>query len=408
MPRNRVIYQSEALFAAPTGTLCLTTGEHNLRRIQSCNYNFAIQRQDINQYGELAAIDRLIIQEPTVSVDMSYYFEPSGFNEQHMGLQVNTTTTEVVATGASTISDHMLNRIIASGAQYDQKNIFVLISDAGIDANDTAGEGPGPGPGMGVSGNYNGIIGIGNAFLTSWSLDASVGAIPTVSCAFEGQNINFTGWGSDGITSPNDGLPLNSGSIFNPSIFNGAESVNANISGMYVSLPSGAGLFQSESQVSAVRPGDVTVLLTAYGTDNAPVVGFLESDLKVQSVNFGLTVGREPIRKLGSMFAFTREITFPINCTMSVSAIVGDTVGKRLFSLVTGNGDIKYNCAVKLTGYRAGSATGTDAYLVLKGAKIDSQNVTSSIGPNKAITIELSAQIGRNSGLHMYGKSATP
>lgn len=408
MPRNRVIYQSEALFAAPTGTLCLTTGEHNLRRIQSCNYNFAIQRQDINQYGELAAIDRLIIQEPTVSVDMSYYFEPSGFNEQHMGLQVNTTTTELVATGASTISDHMLNRIIASGAQYDQKNIFVLISDAGIDANDTAGEGPGPGPGMGVSGNYNGIIGIGNAFLTSWSLDASVGAIPTVSCAFEGQNINFTGWGSDGITSPNDGLPLNSGSIFNPSIFNGAESVNANISGMYVSLPSGAGLFQSESQVSAVRPGDVTVLLTAYGTDNAPVVGFLESDLKVQSVNFGLTVGREPIRKLGSMFAFTREITFPINCTMSVSAIVGDTVGKRLFSLVTGNGDIKYNCAVKLTGYRAGSATGTDAYLVLKGAKIDSQNVTSSIGPNKAITIELSAQIGRNSGLHMYGKSATP
>ena len=407
MPRNRVIYQSEALFAAPTGTLCLTTGEHNLRRIQSCNYNFAIQRQDINQYGELAAIDRLIIQEPTVSVDMSYYFEPSGFNEQHMGLQVNTTTTELIATGASTVSDHMLNRIIASGANYDQKNLFILVSDAGIDANDTAGEGP-TGPGMGASGNYNGIIGIGNAFLTSWSLDASVGAIPTVSCAFEGQNINFTGWGSAGITSPADGLPLNSGSIFNPSIFNGAESINPNISGMYVSLPSGAGLFQSESQVSAVRPGDVTVLLTAYGTDNAPVVGFLESDLKIQSVNFGLTVGREPIRKLGSMFAFTREITFPINCTMSVSAVVGDIVAQKLFSLVTGAGDIKYNCGVKLTGYRAGSATGTDAYLVLKGAKIDSQNVTSSIGPNKAITIELSAQIGRSSGLHMYGKSATP
>ena len=77
MPRNRVIYQSEALFAAPTGSTTLTAANHNLRRIQSCNYNFAIQRQDINQYGELAAIDRLIIQEPTVSVDMSYYFEPS-------------------------------------------------------------------------------------------------------------------------------------------------------------------------------------------------------------------------------------------------------------------------------------------------------------------------------------------
>lgn len=405
MPRNRVIYQSEALFAAPTGTLCLTTGDHNLRRIQSCNYNFAIQRQDINQYGELAAIDRLIIQEPTVSVDMSYYFEPSGFNEQHMGLQVNTYVSEILSTGASTVSDHMLNRIIASGANYDQKNLFILVSDPGIDANDTAGEGP-TGPGMGASGNYNGIIGIGNAFLTSWSLDASVGAIPTVSCAFEGQNINFTGWGSEGITSPADGLPLNSGSIFNPSIFNGAESINPNISGMYVSLPSGAGLFDSTTQVSAVRPGDVTVLLTAYGTDNAPVVGFLESDLKIQSVNFGLTIGREPIRKLGSMFAFAREITFPINCTMSVSAVVGDIVAQKLFSLVTGAGDIKYNCGVKLTGYKAGSATAKVSYLVLKGAKIDSQNVTSSIGPNKAITIELSAQIGRSSGLHMYGTPA--
>jgi hypothetical protein len=31
--------------------------------------------------------------------------------------------------------------------------------------------------------------------------------------------------------------------------------------------------------------------------------------------------------------------------------------------------------------------------------------VTSSIGPNKAVTIELSAQIGKNSGLHMYGST---
>ena len=165
MPRNRVIYQSEALFAAPTGTIALNSSAHNLRRIQSCNYNFAIQRQDINQYGELAAIDRLIIQEPTVTVDMTYYFEPSGFNEQNMGLQVNTYTgNEAVATGASTAADHMLNRIIASGANFDQKNLFVLVSEPGIDANDTGASA------MAASGNYNGIIGIGNAFLTSWSL----------------------------------------------------------------------------------------------------------------------------------------------------------------------------------------------------------------------------------------------
>lgn len=396
MPRNRVIYQSEALFAAPTGTIALNSSAHNLRRIQSCNYNFAIQRQDINQYGELAAIDRLIIQEPTVTVDMTYYFEPSGFNEQNMGLQVNFAPTELLATGNSTVADHMLNKIIASGADFNQKNLFVLVSDAGIDANDTSASA------MADSGNFNGIIGIGNAFLTSWSLDAAVGAIPTVSCAFEGQNINFTGWGSDGLPAIS-GIPYGSGSIFNPSIVNGVEVTNATDALRYTYLPSGAGLFDSATQVSAVRPGDITVILSGNDSDNRPVAGFSESDLKVQSVNFGLTVGREPIRKLGSLFAFAREITFPINCTMSVSAIVGDTVGQKLFSLINGSGDIKYNCAVKINGYKAGSTTANTAYVVLKGAKIDSQNVTSSIGPNKAITMELSAQIGKNSGLHMYG-----
>jgi len=407
MPRNRVIYQSEALFAAPTGSRILTSAKHNLRRIQSCNYNFAIQRQDINQYGELAAIDRLIIQEPTVSVDMSYYFEPSGFNEQNMGLLVNTYTgDEAVATGASTAADHMLQNIITGGANFDQKNVFVLVSDAGIDANDT-GAGA-----MANSGSFNGIIGIGNAFLTSWSLDAAVGAIPTVSCAFEGQNINFTGWGSNifqnlMVSGASGDAYGGAAQILNPSIVNGAEIYDPADSGRYVILPSGAGLFDSATQVSAVRPGDITVILSGNNGDNSPIVGFLENDLKVQSVNFALSLGREPIRKLGSLFAFAREITFPINCTMSVSAIVGDTTAQRLFSLINAAGDIKYNCAVKLTGYKAGSTTANVSYIVLKGAKIDSQNVTSSIGPNKAVTMELSAQIGKNSGLHMYGSSPT-
>lgn len=393
MPRNRVIYQSEALFASPTGTVLLTTGDHNIRRVQSCNYNFSIQRQDINQYGELAAIDRLIIQEPTVAVDMTYYFEPTGFNEQHLGLKVNTYTNENTALSTTNAdTDHILTNIIQGGAAYDQKNLFVLVSQPGVDANDPTVAG------MDNNEKYNGIIGIGNAFLTSWSLDAAVGAIPTVSCSFEGQNINFTGWASAGLPTG-----LASGQIFNPSIINGSESSNAVDALNYVNLPRGASMFQPATQVSAVRPGDVTVLLTSSEADNAPIIGFTETDLKIQSVNFGITVGREPIRKLGSLFAFAREITFPINCTMSVTAVVGDTVGKKLFSLLTN--DQNYTCAVKLNGYLSGSTSPNICYVVLKKGKFDSQNITSSIGPNKTVTIELSAQIGKNSGLHIYGSA---
>jgi hypothetical protein len=127
--------------------------------------------------------------------------------------------------------------------------------------------------------------------------------------------------------------------------------------------------------------------------------GLSESDLKIQSASVAMTIGREPIRKLGKAFAFAREITFPINCTMSVNAIVGTTGANKLYTLMTTNGDsTKYYCELKLVGYQG--AIAHTSYVMLKGAKLDSQNFTSSIGPNKTVTLELSAQIGKNSGLH--------
>ena len=118
----------------------------------------------------------------------------------------------------------------------------------------------------------------------------------------------------------------------------------------------------------------------------------------------GLSIGREPIRKLGKQFAFSREITFPINCTMSVSAIVGEAAAANVYDIVKNCGDNdKYNCVLQLDGYIPGSSScdAKKSYIILKGAKLDSQSISSSIGANKSVTLELSAQIGINSGLYM-------
>ena len=63
--RKRVIYQSEALFAGQNGT-------QNIQRVQSANYSFTVPRVDVNQYGQLGQIERLIVEVPTVSLDFSY------------------------------------------------------------------------------------------------------------------------------------------------------------------------------------------------------------------------------------------------------------------------------------------------------------------------------------------------
>ena len=64
MARNRVIYQTEGLFVGGTGNAAATT---QIKRVQSANYSFDISRQDVNQYGQLARIDSIILDPPTVS-----------------------------------------------------------------------------------------------------------------------------------------------------------------------------------------------------------------------------------------------------------------------------------------------------------------------------------------------------
>ena len=101
MARNRVIYQSQALFIAPSATgvqvsgvtaagtaatatpfTPVSTGSlasgisllKKMDRIQNCNFNFSINRQDINEFGKLARLDSIVMESPTVSLDFSYYF----------------------------------------------------------------------------------------------------------------------------------------------------------------------------------------------------------------------------------------------------------------------------------------------------------------------------------------------
>ena len=81
MARNRVIYQSEALYVSKDASSTASGDHAQLERVQSANYSFNINRQDVNQYGTLARIGTEIIEPPTVTADFSYYLT-QGFNEK--------------------------------------------------------------------------------------------------------------------------------------------------------------------------------------------------------------------------------------------------------------------------------------------------------------------------------------
>jgi hypothetical protein len=356
MARKRVIYQSEALFVGPTGSnATVAANNKQLNRVQSANYNFDIARKDVNQYGNLAAIDRIIVEQPKVELDFTYYAN-SGENEKNIGL--------ALSNGDSSVS--ALSNILTGKVDTDPVNFYILTSPEGSDANIA-----------GWTQTDGQTIGVGNASITSYQIEASVGNIPTVSVKAEALNMNF--------------VNAISGSE-NPAI----NPENGSSLGIGFTLPTPV----SGSGYSALRPGDITVTL------NNGTIGLVETDLKVQKVSVSLDIKRDPIQKLGSRFAFTREVTYPVVAKMSVDAIIGSAQAATLSNVLSTDND--YTVSMKLNA--PGSTSVRALKYTLKKAKLDSEQFSSKIGDNKSVSLTFSTQIGgpndTAAGLFIDGPSA--
>ena len=57
MARNRVIYQSEGLIVSSGAAATAAVDHEQLERVQSANYSYTINRQDVNQYGNITHLD---------------------------------------------------------------------------------------------------------------------------------------------------------------------------------------------------------------------------------------------------------------------------------------------------------------------------------------------------------------
>lgn len=341
MARKRVIYQSEALFVGLTGSSSLT----QLRRVQSANYGFDVTRTDINQFGQVGAIDRILTEEPVVNLDFSYYVT-SGENELALGF----------ALGAS--QGAFAN--IMTGNR-DMNNFYILVGPEGLDANINT---------FNATGAGSKVIGIGNGGLTSYGVEAAVGGFPTVTVNAEALNMRF--------------YPASTGYLPEINPENGAQYTTTTFA---IPKPSTGDGF------TALRPGDISIDVSGLGVN--------ASDLKIQSFSLTSDIGRDSIRKLGSKFAFSREITYPITVNATVEAVVGDiadssqSYGNSLTELICD--DKPYTLTFNL-GQPSTTCDSTYTPLALKytlkGARLDSQSFSSSIGDNKTVTMNFSAPIG--------------
>lgn len=368
MSRNRIIYQSEGVYISKEATSTASGDHAQLARVQSANYNFNIARQDVNQYGELARIDSIVLESPTVSFDMSYYIT-DGANEAALGFYV--------ATGGQTQSQFPSGHIVDGSG----RNIYIVTSSEGTDLNNFEGA---------TSLSGKGCIGIGNAYLTDYSIELAVGAIPTATVSFEGSNMNaFTFSGTNSGTSA--AINQESGTALNSAI--------------RLKAPDS---FTGASVVTALRPGDVTINFGNWsGSGLISKLGG-EDGVHLQSASLSLPLGRSPIERLGSKFAFARVVDFPVTATLTLNGVQNEVAGGNLVDLVNANPKQDIIITVKKPG--VGATTNAVRY-VIKNAQLDSASVSSSIGSNKTADFTFTTQIGgandTDNGIQMSGSFTT-
>ncbi len=360
MANNRLLYSSQALFAVPGISGAALTTPHQLHRVLSINHGDAVTRQDVNQFGQRASIDRVIVEAPTVSMDISYLVT-NAYNESVLGLYVNPTGT--AAGSELSALTHLIDY------SRDEQNYFIKVVPDGQDANLYSGVG--------------GVIAVGNGSLGSYSVEARVGGFPTASARLAGLNIEYT---------------LNSGVISNPALntLNGAP-----LSSETITIPNASqGLVD---QISAVRPGDLAFdLPSVFGLDS----------YALQSFSITLDMNRESLRELGTSFRYANELNFPMNASVSMEVLVRDLASARLANYLCADDEVNLDFKLRSPLCTSGQpATATDAQNVmvysLRGAKYDGTTFNNGIGNGETATITYTVSIGGPNdlvhGLYLFG-----
>lgn len=330
-----------------------------LKRVQSANYSFTINRQDVNQFGLLGRIDSVVLEAPTVSLDYSYYLT-DGANERLMGM--------------STYGQlQSLSGIMSRGQNEFGNNYFILTVPEGRDAikGDQAGD---------IDEEDKTVIGLGNAYITDYSLEASVGSFPTVSVTVEGSNIK-SDKGTAGkvipAVDPQDGSQICDTCFFLPYAETGAGE-------------------------SILKPGDITIDLKNSSLISKQIsgtaIGYDAEDkgsAHIQSFTLSTPLGRTDLQRLGNTYAYAKEVDFPVTCTLSVNALVADLKSGSLVDLVCGK---EYDMSVKMQQPACVTCgtneSDTAVYIDIKRALLDSESFSSAIGDNKSVDLTFSTQIG--------------
>lgn len=301
---NRIIYQSQAV----------SVDGVTLDGVQSCNYGIDIGREDVNQFGQLGAVDKVILAAPTCTMEIGYYAGGYG--------------------GASDEAGY-LNGLLQSGIYGSASGVDVI---AGLTTNE----------GVDYTNAGNSVT-LKSGVLTSFSCEASVGAIVNNTLSFAGTDFAYS------TTMP------------------AAPTTSIDI---------------------ATQTGVAVTIAEAGGGTSSPAAQDTLVNFQSATVNYDL--GQEVLQRLGDSstpYYYAVVPTFPATASIDFESLAISEGMKIIVDNLSQSANTAGK-AIEDGGYANVTVNVGGVSYKLSNCTMDNQNFSSSIGDNATLSATFAATIG--------------
>ena len=343
-------------------TLSNLTG---LKRVQSASVDFAFARERLKQIGSPDYVGQVQVKNADIGLNINYLYS-NGTNEAMMGLNVN---------GEDSTALKYVKK------ENQDRNYYILMGTGDNDAPNTTE----------IFKNQFNIMALGNVFLNSYSLSASVGSAVSVSSNLSAYNVVMNEYNDsvNGETIPaidttkvGPGEPvLDKNYKITSSAFQNTTNRDGNIH-------------------AAFTAGDIELILANV---NEPGIEFTGSSpvrsASIDSLDIDFNIERTDLYGLGSMYPYGKRAVLPILGTLSFSALATEFTSGNLNEFLSGQND--YNFTFNLKDNCSGI---TGLQLKVENAQLDSQGLSDTMGDNASITASFGFSMSDISGL----KISTP
>ena len=367
---SRLSYERLGVLLTDSPAYKQNSDVNSLIRVQGVDYQFSNVVQDIKVVGS----DRLmtksgqspVIRQPDIACSVNCLFSQAE-NESLIGLHTG--------------QNHSVLKDFFDSESTDDINIIVVASNESQvtdinhidDANQFSG--------------YN-IVGIGNAFLSSYNYSAQVGGLPESSFAYDASNMKFDTY------DPNDAPTM-------PAIKLGVDNQfsNEQISLNENSFDEGL----SELQSSAIAPGNIQIDIDKkFGSHGGSPIESIHA--AIQDISIELPIERQSIYGFGSNYVFDRKLKLPVIGSISINMILREYSEGQVDEFF--NNAATYDLTISHLDkvYSGGSFTtkNNTTVFAIQDAQLRSQNYSVGIGDSLMVSSSLIFEVTRDKGLKIY------